>query len=149
MQLYFVAEEDPPAALLQLKLKELLTSILLSRNNAELSAYFRMLGTCEAPAIPAIMETNYQHNLPLEAFARMCGRSLSSFKRDFQKHYGVSPGKWLLERRLVRSLALLQSTRLSITEIMLECGFEDLSHFSKAFKERFGRPPSAERRLTA
>jgi AraC family transcriptional regulator, exoenzyme S synthesis regulatory protein ExsA len=149
MHVYFAATEDPPEALLKLKLRELITGILLSRSNPALSVYFRSLLTCDAPSIPAIMEANYHHNLPLEAFAEMCHRSLSSFKRDFRKHYGTSPGKWLLEQRLARSISLLQTTRLSITEIMLECGFEDLSHFSRAFKERFGRPPSTSRSLTA
>jgi AraC-like DNA-binding protein len=149
MRVYFTADEDPPAALLKLKLKELLTSILLSRSNPALSAYFRSLATCDAPPIPAIMEANYHHNLPLEAFAQMCHRSLSSFKRDFRKHYGTSPGRWLLERRLARSVSLLKTTELSVTAIMLECGFEDLSHFSRAFKEKFGQPPSACRSLKA
>jgi len=149
MRVYFAADEDPPEALLKLKLQELLTSILLSRSNAALCAYLQSLATCDAPAIPAIMEANYHHKLPLEAFAQMCHRSLSSFKRDFRKHYGTSPGRWLIERRLDRSVSLLQTTRLSITEVMLECGFVDSSHFSKAFKERFGRPPSAYRGSTA
>jgi AraC-like DNA-binding protein len=149
MRVYFDADENPPKALLKLKLKELLTSILLSRENRALSAYFRYVATSDAPSIPAIMEANYSHNLPLEAFAQMCHRSLSSFKREFRQHYGTSPGKWLLERRLARSVSLLQTTRLSVTELMLECGFQDLSHFSKAFKEKFGRPPSEFRRATA
>jgi AraC family transcriptional regulator, exoenzyme S synthesis regulatory protein ExsA len=149
MGVYFASQEDPPEALLKLKLRELLTSLLLSRSNPVLAAYFQSLASREAPAISAIMEANYQHNLSLEAFAQMCHRSLSSFKRDFRKHYGRSPGKWLLERRLVHSVSLLQTTRLSITEIMLECGFEDLSHFSKAFKEKFGQPPSTYRLASA
>jgi AraC-like DNA-binding protein len=145
MQIYFGAEESPPEALLKIKLKELLTSVLLSRSNPRLSAYFRSLATSQSPSLPAIMEANYHHNLSLEEFAQMCHRSLSSFKRDFRRHYGTSPGKWLLERRLARSVSLLQTTGLSITEIMLECGFEDLSHFSKAFKEKLGRSPSTYR----
>jgi AraC family transcriptional regulator, exoenzyme S synthesis regulatory protein ExsA len=149
MGVYFASEEDPPEALLRLKLRELLTSLLLSRSNPVLSAYFQTLAGREAPPIAAIMEANYQHNLPLEAFAQMCHRSLSSFKRDFRKHYATSPGRWLLERRLARSVSLLQTTRLSVTEIMLECGFEDLSHFSKAFKEQFGQPPSSYRLASA
>jgi AraC-like DNA-binding protein len=147
MAVYFAADEQPPEALLKLKLTELLTSLLLSRSNPALSAYFQALATCDAPSIPAIMEANYNHNLPLEAFAQMCHRSLSSFKRDFRKHYGTSPGRWLLERRLTRSVSLLETTRLSITQIMLECGFADPSHFSKTFKEKFGRPPSVYRGL--
>lgn len=149
MRVYFAADEDPPEALLKLKLKELLTSILLSRKNPWLCAHLRALAACDAPAIPVIMEANYCHNLPLEAFAQMCHRSLSSFKRDFRKHYATSPGKWLIDRRLTRALSLLQTTRLSVTAVMLECGFVDSSHFSKAFKERFGRPPSAYRGLSS
>jgi AraC family transcriptional regulator, exoenzyme S synthesis regulatory protein ExsA len=149
MSVYFAAHEAPPEALLKLKLRELLVGVLLSRNNPGLSGYFRSLATRDAPSIRAIMEANYHHNLPLEAFAQMCHRSLSSFKRDFRKLYGTSPGKWLLERRLVRSVSLLKTTRLTITEIMLECGFHDLSHFSKSFKEKFGRPPTTYRSLSA
>jgi AraC-like DNA-binding protein len=149
MRVYFAAEEDPPKALLKLKLEELLTSILLSRDNPVLSAYLRSVATCDAPSIPVIMEANYSHNLTLDAFAEMCHRSLSSFKREFRKYYGTSPGKWLLERRLARSISLLRTTPWSITEVMLECGFQDLSHFSKAFKERFGRTPSEFRRTAA
>jgi AraC-like DNA-binding protein len=141
MRVYFAADEDPPQALLKLKLRELLTSILLSRSNAVLSAYFRSLATWALPPIATIMEANYHYNLPLQTFAELCHRSLSSFKRDFQKYYRTSPGKWLLERRLERAFSLLRTTNLTVTEIMLECGFEDLSHFSKAFKEKFGRPP--------
>jgi AraC family transcriptional regulator, exoenzyme S synthesis regulatory protein ExsA len=149
MRVYFDADENPRQALLKLKLKELLTSILLSRENRVLAGYFRYVATADAPSIPAIMEANYSHNLPLEAFAQMCHRSLSSFKREFRQHYGTSPGKWLLEQRLTRSVSLLQTTRLSVTELMFECGFQDLSHFSRAFKAKFGRPPSAFRRSTA
>jgi len=43
------------------------------------------------------------------------------------------------------SASLLQTTGMSVTEIMFECGFEDLSHFSRAFKDRFGQSPSTFR----
>ena len=146
MTVYFAADEKPPEALLKLKLKELLTSILVGKSNRALSAYFRSLTAFDAPSLTAIMEMNFCHNLPLEAFAQMCHRSLSSFKREFQKHFKTSPGRWLLERRLERSAALLRNTQMNVTEIMFECGFEDLSHFSKAFKEKFGRSPSVYRK---
>jgi AraC-like DNA-binding protein len=145
MSIYFANDEDPPEALLKLKLKELLTSILIGESNLALSAYLRSVASSDSPSIAMIMEANCYHNLPLESFAQMCHRSLSSFKRDFQKHYGTSPGRWLLSRRLERSASLLHSTDLGVTEIMLECGFEDLSHFSHAFKEKFGSSPSAYR----
>jgi AraC-like DNA-binding protein len=145
MTLYFSGDESPPDALLKLKLKELLTGILVGQSNQSLSAYFRSVAALEAPSISSIMEANFCHNLPLSTFAQLCHRSLSSFKREFRKRYATSPGKWLLDRRLEHSVSLLQTTSMSITEIMLECGFEDLSHFSRAFKEKFGRPPRAYR----
>jgi AraC-like DNA-binding protein len=146
MTVYFAGDEKPPEALLKLKARELLASILVGQSNQTLSAYLRSLAASDAPAIPAIMETNFHHNLSIHEFARMCNRSVSSFKREFQKHYGTSPGKWLLERRLQHSASLLHSTAMNITEIAFECGFEDLSHFSKAFKEKFGLNPSAYRK---
>jgi len=142
MGVFFAGREDPPELVLRLKLKELIASILVSTQNRELSAYFQRVATLATPSIPAIMEENYCHNLPLEAFARLCHRSLASFKRDFCRVYGTSPGRWLLERRLERAAHLLRSTAMSITEIVFECGFENASHFCRAFKKKFGQSPS-------
>jgi AraC-like DNA-binding protein len=145
MTVFFSAHEDPPELLLKLKLKELIASIVVSPNNAVLSSYLRLLASRDAPSIPAVMEANCCHNLSLEAFAKLCHRSLSTFKRDFSRQYGVAPGRWLLERRLECSARLLAATTMSITEIVFECGFEQPAHFSRAFKARFGQTPSEYR----
>jgi transcriptional regulator GlxA family with amidase domain len=79
--------------------------------------------------------------LGLEEFARLCNRSLSSFKRDFQKQFGMSPGKWLLEKRLDHAHNLLNNTDKTVTEAAFETGFESRPHFSRAFRERFGISP--------
>lgn len=92
------------------------------------------------------MEANFRFNLSLDEYAALCHRSLSSFKRDFRQRYEEPPGKWLVRKRLGYAAALLQTTKLSVTEIAFESGFEDGSHFSRAFKERFQRPPSDYRR---
>ncbi|HSE43042.1 MAG TPA: hypothetical protein VLH08_19940, partial [Acidobacteriota bacterium] len=78
MTIYFAGNEKPPVALLKLKMKELLTSILLNRSNPSLAAYLRSVTASEAPSISSIMEMNFHHNLSLDAFAQMCHRSLSS-----------------------------------------------------------------------
>jgi AraC family transcriptional regulator, exoenzyme S synthesis regulatory protein ExsA len=142
MTVFFAAADPPPELLLKLKLKELIASIVLSRANSALSSYLRMLARSDAPSLPAIMEENCCHNLSLEAFAKLCHRSLSAFKREFSQQYGVAPGRWLLERRLQRSAQLLTTTNMSVTDIVFECGFEQPSHFSRVFKTRYGRTPS-------
>lgn len=141
MLTYFGGSQKPSDLLLEIKLKELIINILTTPHNPSLAAYFQSLLHAEKPFIRQIMEANFNFNLSLEEFARLCHRSVSSFKRDFKKHYNLSPGKWLRTKRLEYSAHLLKNSDSSITQIIFECGFEDLSHFSRAFKEKFGLSP--------
>lgn len=145
MRTYLSGKERPPEPLVQLKLKELIISVLTSGTNPGLAAYFCKIGTSDSPCVPEIMEANFRFNLSLEEYAKLCHRSLSSFKREFQAHFRESPGKWLLQRRLDYSAKLLLNSQMNVTEIAFESGFEDVSHFSRVFKERFGVPPVAYR----
>ena len=143
---YFSGREAPSDSILELKLKELVFNILTSSDNPKLSSYFQgMLGT-EKPVLRQIMEDNFTFNLSLEEYAQMCHRSLSSFKRDFKKHFQVSPRKWLLNKRLDYAALLLRNSDHNITEIVYESGFEDSSHFSRVFKEKFNLSPSQYRK---
>lgn len=145
MRTYLSATERPPEPLVRLKLKELVMSVLTSQTNSELAAYFRRVGASDAPSVEEIMRANFRYNLSLEEYAKLCHRSLSSFKREFQAQFRESPGKWLLRQRLEHSADLLRNSSLNVTEVALESGFEDVSHFSRVFKERFGAPPMAFR----
>jgi AraC-like DNA-binding protein len=145
MHSYFHAAEQPSEPLLKLKLRELILSILMSRNNPELASYFLSLANNTAPRLREIMESNFRYNLSLEDFARLCHRSLSSFKRDFQQQSREPPGKWLHRKRLEYAAVLLRAGEMSVSQIVFECGFEDMSHFSKAFKAKFGVPPTGFR----
>ncbi|HET9915806.1 MAG TPA: AraC family transcriptional regulator [Candidatus Binatia bacterium] len=146
MLAYFTGTAKPADTLLTLKLKELIVSILLGENNPELSAYFQSLLKSDAPPLSQIMEANFCYNLGLEDFAKLSHRSLSTFKRDFQKYYKQPPGKWLLQKRLDYSAVLLKNPALNVSQVALDCGFEDLSHFSRAFKDKFGVPPAHYRK---
>jgi AraC-like DNA-binding protein len=139
---YFSGIERPSEALLKLKLKELILSILVSKNNPTLSNYFKSIANREIPLVSEIMENNFRYNLSLENYAELCHRSLSSFKRDFQKQYNESPGKWLLNKRLEYSSVLIRNNNMNISQIVFESGFEDISHFSRSFKTKFGISPT-------
>jgi transcriptional regulator GlxA family with amidase domain len=89
------------------------------------------------------MEENYCYNLKLEEFARLTSRSLSAFKRDFQKIYNTTPGKWLTQKRLDHAMHLLTHLNRTVSETAFESGFENLAHFSRCFKQKFGMPPTA------
>ncbi|MFO1478352.1 MAG: AraC family transcriptional regulator [Verrucomicrobiota bacterium] len=146
---YLSGGEKPSEALLRLKLKELIFSVLTGGRNPGLAAYFRRMADTGAPPVREIMESNFRFNLSLDEYARLSHRSLSSFKREFQACFGEPPGRWLLRRRLDHSAALLRGSKMSVTEIAFESGFEDVSHFSRVFKDRFGMPPVLYRQNAA
>jgi AraC-like DNA-binding protein len=138
----FDSRIEPDPSLLEVKFRELVLTLAGDLANSELLAYFcSLLHEPQAVSLKRIMEENYCFNLGLEEFARLCNRSLSSFKRDFQKQFGMSPGKWLLEKRLDHAYNLLNNTDKTVTEAAFETGFESRPHFSRAFRERFGISP--------
>ena len=87
------------------------------------------------------MEANCFYNLSLSDYARLLNLSLSSFKRHFVSVYKTTPGQWLQDRRLNYACQLLISTDKQITDISFESGFENSTHFSHLFKNRFGASP--------
>ncbi|PKB18756.1 AraC family transcriptional regulator [Flavobacterium sp. 5] len=92
--------------------------------------------------LEAFMEKNFHFNVQLDRFAYLTGRSLATFKRDFQRIFEISPSRWLLQKRLQQAYYLIKEKGKSPSEVYLETGFEDLSHFSFAFKNKFGISPS-------
>nr|WP_255547627.1 AraC family transcriptional regulator [Mucilaginibacter sp. dw_454] len=78
----------------------------------------------------------------MDKFGYLTGRSLTTFKRDFKKAFYTTPQKWLTQKRLELAHYQLAEKKRKAADIYLEVGFENLSHFSYAFKKRFGYPPS-------
>lgn len=89
------------------------------------------------------MVSNFHYNIPVEKFAHLTGRSLASFKRDFQKIFEMPPRQWLLEKRLAEARHLIEKKNKKPSAIYLDLGFESLSHFSHSFKKKFGKAPTA------
>ena len=92
--------------------------------------------------LEAYMNRYFSYNVPISQFAQLTGRSISSFKRDFTKTFDATPEKWLQKRRLEMAYFLILQKNKKPSEVYLEVGFENLSHFSFAFKKQFGLPPS-------
>lgn len=132
--------------LIKRRVKELMINILAEPDNIQALAYFNH--SCGQQKIPItqVMENNFMINMPIVEFARLCQRSKSSFKNDFRKCYNTSPGKWLLEKRLSYARILLENSSRNISEVADKCGFENISHFSRVFKEKYGTTPSDLRR---
>jgi AraC-like DNA-binding protein len=141
---YFDTNRSPDKALLELKFRELILTIADHPVNSELISYFTsLLQEPQSVALERIMEENFSFNLKLEEFAQLSNRSLSAFKRDFQKQFNTTPGKWLVEKRLQHAHYLLTYLGKTVGEASFESGFENPSHFSRSFRQYFGMTPAS------
>ena len=68
--------------------------------------------------------------------------SVSSLQRAFLQHFGMSPMQYVIKLRMDKALGLLMANDLSVRGISSLCGFSDEKYFSRAFKKRYGYPPS-------
>lgn len=116
-------------------------SYLINPANTPLLSYLTSLA--ERPKTPLfeVMDANYTYNLSLEDFARIANRSLATFRREFKETFAVTPGKWLMEKRLGYARNLLHSGNLPVSDVAYQSGFENQTHFCRVFKEKFGTSP--------
>ncbi len=91
--------------------------------------------------IEEVLSANFKNALKIEDFAKLYGKSLSAFKRDFKSSFDTTPSDWLMNKRLEYSKALLFSTDLQVNEIAYESGFKNNSHFIRSFNKKYKLPP--------
>jgi AraC-like DNA-binding protein len=126
--------------LIELKLKEAVLLLIQTRPEMKDILFdFTEPGKID---LEAFMNKNYHFNVGLKRFAYLTGRSLATFKRDFGEIFHLSPSRWLQQRRLREAHYLIKERGAAPSEVYLDLGFEDLSHFSFAFKKMFGVAPS-------
>lgn len=124
-----------------IKREELL--LILLKENPQLIDILFDFAPPEKIDLEAYMNRNYKFNISMERFAYLTGRSISGFKRDFAAIFSDTPSRWLIQRRLQEGYFLIEKKGKKPSDIYLDLGFEDLSHFSFAFKKKYGITPSA------
>ena len=124
-------------------LKQAEAIMLLLRANPEMKDVLFDFNEPGKIDLEAFMNSNFHFNVELRRFAYLSGRSLTTFKRDFEKTFHTTPSRWLQKRRLQEAYYLIKEKGKKSSDVYLEVGFEDLSHFSFAFKKTFGIVPSA------
>lgn len=103
-------------------------------------------GCAELVRASSLMESHIEEPLTMAELAERAGMSPRQLQRMFKHYLDMAPHQYYLRLRLERARALLTNTGMSIMAVMVACGFESSCHFSRAYRDQFGHPPSAVRR---
>ncbi len=137
----FVNEKEPmDEDITQLKTKEAIMALI--KSDPSLIHVFKEFSKSERADLSTFMNYHYLQNITLEELAEQAGRSLSTFNREFKKTFSVTPHKWILKKRLEKAKTMIVHDKAKPSDVYLQVGFEDLAHFSKAFKKEFSVSPS-------
>lgn len=112
-------------------MKYLTTSLTVKKNKLKL--------------IITYIENNYTHAISIQDIAKECHFSESHFMKFFKQCTGTSFISYLNDYRLLIASRLLTSTDLPVTQIAVECGFDNISYFNRCFKKKYGEAPSKMR----
>lgn len=138
---YFAISEPFPDNLAALKIKEAIS--ILRAIDPGIDGMLANFDDPHKVELISFMEKNYMFNMTTEKFSYLTGRSLTTFKRDFKKAFNTTPQRWLTHKRLELAHYQLAEQQRKPLDVCYETGFENLSHFSYAFKKQFGYSPTA------
>lgn len=136
---YFNLDYQLPQELSQLKIQEAI--MILRTVDENVDAILSDFSEPHKINLVEFMQKNFMFNMSLNKFSYLTGRSLTTFKRDFNKAFNTTPQKWLTQKRLELAKFQLTEKKRKPIDIYFEVGFENLSHFSYAFKKEFGVTP--------
>lgn len=91
------------------------------------------------------IDRNYAKPLTVAALARRARLSPFHFIRAFRSATGVTPHRYVRDRRLDRARHLLSTTTMPVTEVCQAVGFTSLGSFSSLFRRATGQSPAAFR----
>jgi AraC-like DNA-binding protein len=106
----------------------------------------RGLSRSALKCVDEYIDANLDSTLDIDELAALARMSASHFTRSFNKSVGMTPHRYVVQCRIAKARELLARTDLSLTDIALNIGFSDQSHFSRRFQEFVGVPPGAYRR---
>ncbi|WP_339384517.1 helix-turn-helix transcriptional regulator [Oscillatoria sp. FACHB-1407] len=81
------------------------------------------------------INANLQQNIKLQDLANVAGMSQYYFCRLFRDSIGMTPHQYVRHQRIERAKQLLKQQHLSISDIAIQCGFANQSHFTRLFSK--------------
>lgn len=136
LQLPYSAQQK----LLQVKLEEILLYLVATQGTDFLS-FLLAAKDDQTSHFINVVQSNKLNKLTLKELSFLANMSVSTFKREFEKHFQESPIKWFQNQRLEHAAFLLKNEAKRASDIFEAIGYESLSNFVQAFKTKFGVTP--------
>lgn len=99
----------------------------------------------ETPKTPAIIrkfvDENYHRNIKVEEIGTLIGINQNKIRKEFKAQYHITVSDYMAELRMLKARKLIINKELMIKEIAIECGYEYVQNFTRAFKKKFGISP--------
>lgn len=93
----------------------------------------------------AYMECNFTEKITVEEIASIAGMSVRHFQRQFKSTYLITPQDYITSLRMQKAMTQLTRTGDSITNVALDCGYQDSSLFARRFRKYTGMSPKEYR----
>ena len=93
------------------------------------------------------LNKNYMDDVTLDSLAAYAGFSRYTLSRMFRQHTGLTFTQYLSKRRVDMAMELLSSTRIPVTQVALQCGFNSIATFNRVFREVKGCTPTQYRSI--
>ncbi|KMQ69604.1 hypothetical protein ACM39_00625 [Chryseobacterium sp. FH2] len=99
----------------------------------------------KTPEIPLIIkkfiDENYHKNIKAEEIGKLIGINQNKIRKEFKSQYHLTVTDYLSELRMLKAKKLIINKEMMIKEIAIECGYEYVQNFTRAFKKKFGVSP--------
>ncbi len=146
LNFYLDNPEMAKEEILYLKIKELILLLLHTEAAETILELYSFLFTPQKASILQVVESHLYSNLSLDQMAFLAGQSLSTFKREFKRHFDETPASYIRNKRMKKAADLLVHSSLTVSEISFQTGYEDSSYFSRLFHRKFNMSPSDYRK---
>lgn len=99
----------------------------------------------ESPKIPFMIkkfvDENFHKNIKVEEIGNMIGINQNKIRKEFKAQYHMTVNDYIAELRMLKAKKLIINKEVLIKEIAIECGYEYVQNFTRAFKKKFGISP--------
>ncbi len=91
--------------------------------------------------IKNFIDENYHRNIKAEELGKLIGVNPNIIRREFKAQYHTTISNYISDLRMLKAKKMITNKEIMIKEIAIECGYEYLQNFTRAFKKKFGISP--------